>query len=173
MSDPLSIVGSGVGIISLGLQVCKETVSYCEAWRVYDEDIQRIATKADELRLALKQLHALIEDPRLNDPDTQKDLEEKAFSLESTVIRLHKAVGQLKPVLSNSVPDKIRAQLKRASYPFRKDTLRIIENDLDGMQIALQTTLAMYSTRKITEIGTVSETILGKVEQIVPLPSSL
>lgn len=147
MSDPLSVAASAVGIISLGLQVCKEIVSYCEAWRGYDEDIQRIATKAHELRLPLQQLRALIEDPRLDDPDILKDLEGKAFNLQTTVVKLQKTIDKFKPALSDSVPDKIRAQLKKASYPFRKDTLREIENDLQGMQIDLQTTLDMSVKR--------------------------
>lgn len=147
MSDPLSVAGSAVGIVSIGLQVCKNIVSYCEAWRGYNEDIQRIASKARELQLPLQQLHYLIADPHLDDPEILEDLERKALGLERTVVKLRQTIDRLKPVLSDSVPDQIRTQMKKASYPFRKDTLREIANDLDGMQITLQTTLSMFVYR--------------------------
>lgn len=40
-------------------------------------------------------------------------------------------------------PGRIKGQLKKVVYPFRKDGLREIFEDLDGMQNALQTTLSM------------------------------
>lgn len=147
MSDPLSVAGTAVGIISLGLQVCKEIVSYCEAWRGYDEDIQRIATGASELRLPLQQLRYLIEDPSLDDPEILKDLAGKAFRLEETVVRLRNTIDRLKPILSDSVPDKIRAQVKKASYPFQKNALRDVASDLERIQSVLQTTLSMLVYR--------------------------
>lgn len=44
MSGPLSI-------ISLGLRVCHEVSSYCQAWRGYNYNIQNIASKEDGLRM--------------------------------------------------------------------------------------------------------------------------
>lgn len=61
MSDPVSVAGSAVGVISLGIQVCQQIVSYCQSWRGYDQDIQKVASKADGLRTPLKKLREMIE----------------------------------------------------------------------------------------------------------------
>ncbi|KAF4438243.1 hypothetical protein FACUT_5108 [Fusarium acutatum] len=40
MSDPLSVAGSAVGIISLGIQVCQGLISYLQSFNGQDQDIQ-------------------------------------------------------------------------------------------------------------------------------------
>lgn len=44
MSDPLSVTGSAVGVISLGLVVCGEIVAYGRDYRDYGEDIRNMTT---------------------------------------------------------------------------------------------------------------------------------
>ena len=62
MSDPFSIASGAVGIISLGIQLCKQITDYAEAWRSYDEDIEIIGLKAESLKGPLKQLRDFVED---------------------------------------------------------------------------------------------------------------
>jgi DNA-binding transcriptional MerR regulator len=142
MSDPLSIAGSAVGIISLGLQVCGEIVSYCQSWRGFDEDIQRITEKADALRMPLKQLRELIEDTQRTNPADASDLEEKTQSLQQAIMRLKAARDRYSSTNSVS-PNGFRYQVKKAKYPFKKDGLREMCSDLDSIQLVLQTTLQM------------------------------
>lgn len=141
MSDPLSIAGTAVGIISLGLQVCGEIVSFCQAWQSFNEDIQNIGQKADGLRMPLRVLRELIEDFRTTDPMIASDLENKAKSIEHVIKRLKTATDRYATGKSN--PDSFRFQLKKAAYPFKKEGLREMASDLDSVEAVLQTALQM------------------------------
>lgn len=143
MADPVSVTGTAVGIISLGLQVCGQIVKYSQAVRGQNEEIGNLATKADHLRGPLKELRDLIEETESSSPKAAQDLEEKAFSLQVYVERLQEKVEQYKPISSDTVHGKARSALKKAVYPFKKETLFEIDSCLDGMQTTLQTALAM------------------------------
>lgn len=141
MSDPLSVAGTAVGIISLGLQVSGEIVSYCQKWQGFNEDIQNIGQKADGLRMPLRALRELIEDFHTTDPTIASDLENKAKSIEQVIKRLKTATDRYASTTSD--PDSFRFQLKKAAYPFRKEGLREMASDLDSVQAVLQTAIQM------------------------------
>ncbi|KAJ5100674.1 hypothetical protein N7456_006726 [Penicillium angulare] len=141
MSDPFSVASGAVGVISLGLQVCGQIVSYAQAVRGQNDDIQYLATKAEQLRAPLKDLRELIEETKDSSPETANDLKEKTKILRSYVESLEKKVEEAKPVASQSINGKARAGFKKAVYPFKKDALFEIGACLDGMQETLQTTL--------------------------------
>ncbi|KAL2825341.1 hypothetical protein BDW59DRAFT_161817 [Aspergillus cavernicola] len=69
MSDPFSVAGSTVGVISLGLQLCNQLVSYCRSVRDANQDLQNIATKAAGLRAPLKALRDILEEEELEQSD--------------------------------------------------------------------------------------------------------
>ncbi|KAJ6021250.1 hypothetical protein N7540_006754 [Penicillium herquei] len=142
MAELFSTASGAVGIISLGLQVCDKLVTYCQAWKDFGDDIQKLGKRAASLRVLLKRLRDLIEDTRLSDPETAADLEEKAMDLEESVRKLQTKLDMCKPVL-NDFPSKFRSQMKRATHIFRKDILYDMESDLNGIQQALRTALSM------------------------------
>lgn len=141
MSDPLSVAGTAVGIISLGLQVSGKIVSYCQKWQGFNEDIQNIGQKADGLRMPLRALGELINDFHTTDPAIASDLENKAKSIEQVIKRLKTATDRYASTTSD--PDSFRFQLKKAAYPFRKEGLREMASDLDSVQAMLQTAIQM------------------------------
>lgn len=138
------LAGTAVGIISLGLQVCQGIVSYSQAWRGYDEDIQNTRNKAKALHMLLKTLRETIEKLQHTRPEVAGDLEDKAMSMHSSIEKLRKIVDRFKPALSEAFPEKVRAQLKKGVYYFQKDTLKDIQNHLDQIQNVLQTSLLMW-----------------------------
>jgi hypothetical protein len=139
MSDPLSTAGSAVGIISVGLKVCSEIYTYSKAWQGYNEDIQNLGSKASGLRLPLKRLRDFIEDIRLTDAELADDLEEKALDLRDNVARLREKLDKYKPRGDNWT----QTQLRRAAHPFRKDTLREMNDNLNSIEQTLYTAITM------------------------------
>ncbi|KAJ6133089.1 hypothetical protein N7471_008304 [Penicillium samsonianum] len=138
------LAGTAVGIISLGLQVCQGIVSYSQAWRGFDEDIQNTRNKAKALHMLLKTLRETIEELHHTRPEVASDLEGKAMSMHSSIEKLRKIVDRFKPARSEAFPEKVRAQLKKSVYYFQKDTLKDIQNHLDQIQNVLQTSLLMW-----------------------------
>ncbi|KAI2789740.1 hypothetical protein POX_d05237 [Penicillium oxalicum] len=196
MSDPFSAAASAVGIISLGLQVTQQLVAFCQAFQSYDEDVRRVEAKAQSLRRPLRALRDIIEDAQLTNPELAGDLADKALGLQRMVHRLKASVDgdpliQLIPGGWSGVPfaeklvsEKMRGRLKKVVHPFRKDGLRDLFADLDGIQNALQTTLSFarscngetddraecrscrHSVQKMTRLGMMQEAILEEVQQI-------
>lgn len=140
----MELAGTAVGIISLGLQVCQGIVSYSQAWRGYDEEIQNARNKAQALRMPLKTLRDTVEELQQTRPEVAADLEEQAMSMQSSIEKLKKVVDRFKPAQSEAFPDKVRAQLKKGVYYFQKDTLQDVQNHLDQIQNVLQTSLLMW-----------------------------
>lgn len=143
MADPFSAASSAISVISLGLQVAQQLITFCQAYKSYDEDAQRIEAKAESLRRPLKALRDIIEDAQVSNPEFASDLSEKALGLQRMVNRLKTAIERHFPGIPDRFPERIKGQLKRVVYPFRRDGLREMFDDLDGIQNSLQTTLSM------------------------------
>jgi hypothetical protein len=115
MSGPFSVAAGAVGVISLGIQPCKEISSYAEAWQEYNGDIQSIGLKAESLKAPLKRLRDLVEETRLTDPEMANDINEKALGLDSQVKRLEKQLKLIKTVFSDKTTGKFRNKLKKVA----------------------------------------------------------
>jgi hypothetical protein len=87
----------------------------------------------------------MIDDTQITNPDIARDIEQKLFGLRKAVDHLQKSVDRYKPsLISDRFPDRMQQQLNKVAYPFRKDILRDMVQDLDSLQIFIQTTLQMY-----------------------------
>ncbi|KAJ5370920.1 uncharacterized protein N7496_007012 [Penicillium cataractarum] len=166
MADPFSTASGAIGVISLGLQVTQQLITYCQAYRSYDEDAQRMESKAESLRRPLRALREIIEDAQVFNPELAADLSEKTLGLQRMVDRLKMAIDRYLPAIPEKFPGRIKGQLKKVVYPFRKDGLREMFEDLDGIQNALHTTLSIHSTLKMNKLGLMQEAILEEVQQI-------
>ncbi|KAJ5099022.1 hypothetical protein N7532_006023 [Penicillium argentinense] len=157
MADPLSILGAALGVISLGLQVRSEITSYCSAWRGAHDEIQEVANKAEALDAPLCALREIIPETELSDPDVAYDLQKKMEVLRGGVVKVKEAVDRWRPALCAETTQKaesglsarLRSHRKRAAYPLRKEALRTLVGELDGLQIGLQTTLQIFTAKQV------------------------
>lgn len=147
MGDPLSVAGTAVGIISLGLSVCKTIVDYGRAYRGFDEDIQNLKSKAESLGENLEVLKDTIEYTRTARPETAIVLSNKTIRIERVLLRLESKLKRYGP--SKSSESLARKTFKKTTYPFRKDEFRDLAADLDSVQDDLQAALAMYVRTEI------------------------
>ncbi|KAJ5880413.1 uncharacterized protein N7473_011466 [Penicillium subrubescens] len=168
MSDPFSVAAGAVGVISLGIQLCKEISCCTKAWQGYDEDIQSIGLKAESLKIPLKRLRDLVEDTRLTDPEIATDINEKAMGLDSQVKRLEKKLKLIKPVFSDKPTDKFRNKLKKVAYPVvTQDCLQDIRGNLDSMQSTIQMTLAIFNAQQAQKSQATQEKMVQLIEEMV------
>ncbi|KAJ5611871.1 hypothetical protein N7528_008976 [Penicillium herquei] len=167
MSDPFSLASGAVGIISLGIQLCNQITDYAEAWRSYDEDIEGIGLKAESLKGPLRQLRSFVEDIRVTDSDTANDLVDKASELERRLKSLENRLAQAKPVISDSLKEKVRNRLKKFSYPLQaRDALRNIKSDLDSVQSTIQLALTIFNAQQAQSTYRFQEKTFKLIEDI-------
>ena len=73
MADPLSIAGTGVGIASLGIQVCQSLLDYYHDWKDYDQDIKLTTGAISDLEEKFALLREVLDDPKLSQHQKTKD----------------------------------------------------------------------------------------------------
>lgn len=136
MSDPLSIAGSVVGLLSLGLQSTEYLYKYYTTCRDQHRDLARIA---DRLGALLDSLQVIDETVRIRiwRPDEQRIVQcvEKAIRRsEDTIHLLQDEVDKFK---KQPVGDwKTRAIVvgRRAAYPFKRSTMEDLGDDVDSFR---------------------------------------
>ncbi|GIJ91390.1 hypothetical protein Asppvi_010355 [Aspergillus pseudoviridinutans] len=139
MSDPLSVVGSAAGIISLGIQVIDNIIIYCDSWKSYDKDIRDLAHKASGLSKTLKHLEDVLQGRQNFDSLSQKQIEDLMTASKVTIEKLKEMTGKI-PFPSGGSKS---AFAKRALYPLRKHTLVDAARMLDSLQANINTALSV------------------------------
>ncbi|KAF5540053.1 hypothetical protein FNAPI_10593 [Fusarium napiforme] len=84
MSDPLSVAGSAVGIISLGIQVCQGLISYLQAFKGQNQDIQESLNEVQtviSILYSLKDILPKVEKSSSETPAIQRCLAESEDKL--------------------------------------------------------------------------------------------
>ncbi|KAI7081966.1 hypothetical protein KC356_g8751 [Hortaea werneckii] len=128
----MDVAASAVGITSLGVQVCQGLLSYYDGWKGYESDISDTRGMITDLHDTLVLLEDSLEIGGLEIRRTAR----VASCLESCrggLIDLSRKLDELqrygKP---EGLRQKARSGLQKAVYPFRKDTLvKLRENVAD------------------------------------------
>ncbi|SCN66212.1 uncharacterized protein FFB20_13807 [Fusarium fujikuroi] len=134
MSDALSVVGSAVGIISLGIQVCQGLVSYLQSFKSQDQEIQDSIKEAQTIvslfnsvkyvLLTLDQHSARV----IAVVDCLNDCEKKLRELQ---LFLHKLQKSSEPI--KNTRQKIKDARHSFAYPFLEGKLLSLRQSLQNL----------------------------------------
>jgi hypothetical protein len=148
MTDPLSGTGSAIGVISLGLSVCQGIISYCGSWKDHDYEIRSLSNKACGLKDTLGLLQKLVRHDgpvdAENNGSVYADVEDKVLACTAEIDKLNETLQQCRgrdQQPSSSLRGKLRAQGKRAVYPFQRASLLSPKDTLESLQMNLDTAL--------------------------------
>ncbi|KAF5545134.1 hypothetical protein FMEXI_6185 [Fusarium mexicanum] len=134
MSDPLSVAGSAVGIISLGIQVCQGLVSYLQSFKGQDQDIRDSLNDVQTVISILYSLKGVL--PKVDEissgtPAIRRCLaesEEKLREFQQFSLKLR---GTQSP--EHDVLGKMDHARRALLYPFREGKLRSLCQTLKGL----------------------------------------
>lgn len=128
------------GIASLSIEACKALVSYCDGWRAFDTEIDSVRMKAEGLLSTLQVLDKLLGETSAVRPIITADIALKMSQTGSRIADVCQKVTKCSVIPNSSgVDQKLRKTAKKAKYPFRRDTLKSAANDLQDIQINLNT----------------------------------
>ena len=149
MVDPVSIAGTAVGVVSLGLQVSQGLIEYYTQWRDFDADVATLyasVVQLDRLFRFIKEKFSVVDVEILS---SVYEAEKSIQLCEVSVLDLKRRLEKLKT--REPLPDLrkkdvllhgLKGQGRRLLYPFQKGTLgklRDVISDLrDGLQPFLQ-----------------------------------
>lgn len=154
MGDPLSVAGSAVGIVSLGLQVTKSLYNYYTHAKDQHSDAAHTAKKLRSLLDVLASLKPLL------DKRTFRPSEENLCrSIESTIKECEECIQELKEeaekfenVPITSLHHALRVAGRRVAYPLRQSTLQKLDENIGELVHQLSLALDSLQTKAVDRI---------------------
>ena len=146
MSDPLSVAGSAVGIISMSLTVCQGLIQYYVSWKDYSQHVDRLVKSLQIFLHTLELLNQAIRGFPF-EADTVAHVERSISSCQHGVDSLQKKLDKVKSI---DLPDrpiysKILTQGRRLLYPFRESTLTKLQEIISELKDNLTLTMSTLS----------------------------
>lgn len=147
--DPVGIVGTAVGVVSLGLQLYAGVSKFLNDVKARNGDIGSAARHAEGLKNALEEIKA----SAARVPNSRLAASPAVLTVISSCDSELKALEKLLDDLRDSrVPPtdlkgKLKETKKKLSYPYRRDGLLLLEQRLQKVNGVLQTaliTLCLY-----------------------------
>ncbi|RYP53073.1 hypothetical protein DL768_001850 [Monosporascus sp. mg162] len=166
-ADPLSVAGSVVGIISLGLQVTQYLFDYYTAVKDQHSNITYTTQKLECLLGILETLRHQA-DGRTYRADEQHLLRNIGSSVqqcEECIRELQDEADKFKQKSADSVQAAARITARRVAYPFRQSTLQKLEEDIDAIVAHLSLSLQLLQQRDIRYV----QDDIGDVKAILNL----
>ncbi|KAM0248594.1 hypothetical protein ACHAP5_003320 [Fusarium lateritium] len=125
MADPLSVAGSAVGIISLGIQICNGLLVYADA--IYGRS-QDLSDYLDQVRLLLalfKSLKLTIAKLETLNPEHAKILFDHLKQAEDKLRGLQELLDEIgvSPPATTDIKGKMKESFRVAIYPIKKSKL--------------------------------------------------
>ncbi|KAF2136566.1 uncharacterized protein K452DRAFT_237282 [Aplosporella prunicola CBS 121167] len=142
MSDPFSVAGSAVGVISLGLTVCQGIVNYYSAFKGQDEEVSQTVDAATNLSNILKILQPRVTALKEQNQTTATQIETCIESCAGTLHKLQEVLRKCEATATSAnMRDRFREYRKKALYPFRRDTIKSIKEHVTDAHANVQTAL--------------------------------
>ncbi|WDK17851.1 hypothetical protein CGRA01v4_09136 [Colletotrichum graminicola] len=144
MSDPLSVTGSVVGIISLGLQVTQSLYNYYTAINAQYSDVTHTARKLKDLLEILNCLQTHLSGRvKVDGTHVLKNIESNIRQCEEYIQELQEESRKFEREPVDGIRTAIRATGRRLAYPFRESTLKKLDEDIDELVIHLSLALQL------------------------------
>ncbi|KAL9609925.1 MAG: hypothetical protein Q9167_005343 [Letrouitia subvulpina] len=131
MTDPISVAGSAVGIISLGLQVTQSLVSFYMSCKGQESDLNHTTKNLSDLEGILKSLNDALRERKFQEEEIEsvrriesliEDCEDHIEELNEECDRFQKPSGVVKKAG------------RRVMYPFRQSTLQKLDENIKDIR---------------------------------------
>lgn len=144
MVDALTISGTAVGVVSLGIQVFQGLVTYYENWKSADDDIAHALNKINALESMLEHLQRFLSNPGHSNANIVDEVNKSIISCASDIDRLGAFLDKCHSLAPpNSVKGKAHRVAQKSLYSFKKATIRDLMVNLTDLQNNLHTSLQL------------------------------
>ena len=143
MADPLSVAGSVVGIISLGIQVTTSLVNCYKSYKGRESDIIHMTGKLDSLLVILQSVETTLSGRRFHVDERSliQSIETSIKNCDEMIQELHYECQKISRSSSDGTTAAITRAGRRVTYPFRQSTLQKLDEEIDDLRANLSTAL--------------------------------
>ena len=130
MADPLSVTGTAVGIISLGIQVCSGLIQYSNTWKDFDADVNATCEAINDLSRTFSLVSNKLKSNIFEHRPAASQALESIKLCESGILALEKQPLKIKAKEPSATATRgqaavavLKKQGKRLLYPFRQNSI--------------------------------------------------
>ncbi|KAK1847898.1 hypothetical protein CCHR01_09488 [Colletotrichum chrysophilum] len=156
------VLGTVVGVVSLGLQACSGIIKYLDGIKGHQDDIASTSRLCESLQRRLCLLEGIQDDIAAAANGAGFEIGEAISSVKTEFTNLSSFMDtvRLNEDPSKSFSDWLKDRKTRVTFPFRRDHLNHLQNYLGQADKALQAALQMQEIR----MGINSVNALGSIE---------
>lgn len=142
MADPISVAGSALGVISVGIQVCQGLLSYYNAWKSYNHQVSHVYHMIEGLNATLDNLQLSFEKVGNTNTPAAQNVIRSIASCEDGVKALGTTLEKLSSIKSpHGVREKLQTYSLQTMFPFKQDTLQSMKAIVTDLQNNLDSAL--------------------------------
>ena len=139
MSDPLSVAGSVVGLITLGIQVTRSLIDFYTSYKHQDSEIAGMAERLERLLIILQSLEKVLSNRKfqVDEKSLIDSIETSIKSCDELIQELQGECQKFIQTTSYGIQAVFRVAGRRATYPFRQSTLQKLDEDIGDIRANL------------------------------------
>lgn len=149
MADPISIAGSVVGVISLGIQVTQSLVDFYNSYRHQESELGGIIERLEGLAETFQSLEKALSSRtfRADERSLFKGIETSITSCTELIQELQDECQKFSKPLSTGTRAAVKIAGRRVIYPFRQSTLHKVDEDIGEIRANLSFALDVMQVK--------------------------
>lgn len=169
MTDPVSIVGSVVGVVSLGIQVTQSLVDFYNSYRYRDSELAGITERLEGLTETFQSLEKALSSRtfQVDERNLVKSIEKSITNCDELVQELQDECQKLSKPSSTGLTAAIKVAGRRVAYPFRQSTLQKIDENIGEIRANISfalDVLQLKNTQRVQDDVTEMKALLELVK---------
>ena len=143
MGDPISVTGSVLGVISLGIQVTQSLVNFYNSYKIQNPDLAHTRHMLDSLLEIFQSLEKTLSDREFlaDEQDLVKNIETSIKNCDDLIYEMQDEVQKFDKTSPEETIAIIKRAGRRATYPFRQSTLQKLDEDIKDVRANISSAL--------------------------------
>jgi hypothetical protein len=129
------VLGTTVGAVSLGIQLCDKIKAYIQDYKTRDEQLGSVLRRAVSLKELLEHLHQLAGESASTQPEISAAVSRHIAACEADIKALDELTAEFVPralaLGDGGIKGKMKEESKRLAFPFNRANVDKLEAQLD------------------------------------------
>ena len=154
MADPLSAIGTAVGVVSLGIQVTQELLKFYRACRDRESELAGITQRLESLLQIFDFLHDTLKSPsfKAKGPRIVESVEISITNCRDLVQKLHSECDRFRKAENTPFKFKsFRFRSRQAMYPFQQRTILQLDDNINKIRDTISFALNVFQSKDIED----------------------
>ena len=174
MGDPISVTGSVLAVISLGIQVTQSLVNFYNSYKIQNPDLAHTRDMLDSLLKIFQSLEKTLLDREFlaDEQDLVKNIETSIKNCDDLIYEMQDEVQKFDKTSPEETVAIIKRAGRRATYPFRQSTLQKLDEDIKNVRANISSALDALQLKDYEKIQDYSIETKDLLDLVRTMPAS-